>query len=135
MSTSPRILVVEEEAAIARMLQLVFEDEGYTVLHAHSPEAAKTLLAQASVQLVLTDSFSSNIAEALECTQELREAAGTIPVALLTAHAVQVDAALNRGFCGVIRKPFMLDELLSQVRAFLSLSAGGYTRPLEPEIR
>ncbi len=131
---SQRILVVEEEPDIARLLRMMLEDEGYTVLLASSLEAATTQLAQTPVDLVLTDSFSPSVATALEVAQPLLAVAGRTPVVLLTGYGVTQEDARGSGFSGVIGKPFALDDLLDQVRSFLAHSDGGQHAPaLEPQ--
>ncbi len=125
MRTPQRIFIAEGEAEIAKLLRLMLEDEGYTVLLAPSLEAALTQLAHTPVDLVLTDSFSPSVTTVLAVPQPLLAAAGSTPVVLLTGYGVTDDEARGAGFAGVIGKPFAFDDLLDQVRGFLAQADDG----------
>ncbi len=52
----------------------------------------------------------------------VREAAGATPVALFTAHQLDLDAALAMGFRDLIAKPFDLERFEDQIRHLLQLT-------------
>lgn len=81
---------------------------------------AIALLTEVAFDVVITDGFSANPAAVFTTAQALREAAGATPVALFTAHKLELDAALAAGFAGLIEKPFDLERLEQSVRALLS---------------
>jgi CheY-like chemotaxis protein len=121
MLTQPQsILVVEDSSGVALVLQALLEGEGYRVLSATSIKEAIELLRTTPVDLILTDAFSSTPQAALDSVAPLLEAAGRIPVALLSGHQISLEDAQARGFCAVIPKPFAVDTLLDEIRHCLS---------------
>ncbi|MCA9084373.1 MAG: response regulator transcription factor [Planctomycetaceae bacterium] len=134
-----RILVVEDESAIAKGLKFNFEQEGYQVDIAGDGRSALELHAQASppFDLIVLDLMLPEMS-GYETCRELRRTDLEVPVLALTARTLAEDKA--QAFdCGVdqyITKPFALPELLSRVRNLLdrrrrSLEKGAASRPVE----
>lgn len=117
-----RILVVEDEGAIARGLKFNFEQEGYEVDLAADGRTALGLHGSASPEydLIVLDLMLPEMS-GYETCRELRLVDADIPVLALTARTLAEDKA--QAFdCGVdqyITKPFALPELLSRVRNLL----------------
>lgn len=117
-----RILVVEDESAIARGLKFNFEQEGYEVDLAADGRTALDLHAVASPEydLIVLDLMLPEMS-GYETCRELRLVDADVPVLALTARTLAEDKA--QAFdCGVdqyITKPFALPELLSRVRNLL----------------
>jgi CheY-like chemotaxis protein len=114
-----RILLIEDDLAVQDVMTTVLEDEGYDLVLTRVPVDAASLLREGAFDLVITDSFSRTDAAVLSSTAEILMAAGATPVALFTAHWVQLDAALTAGFRDLLAKPFDLDTVERQVRALL----------------
>jgi CheY-like chemotaxis protein len=114
-----RILLIEDDTAVQEMLTMVLEEEGYDVILTRVPADAESLLREVAFDLVITDSFSRTPAAVLSGTTGVLAAAGGTPVALFTAHQVELDAALAGGFADLLAKPFDLETLERQVRALL----------------
>jgi CheY-like chemotaxis protein len=114
-----RILLIEDDAAVQEMLTMVLEDQGYDLILTRVPADAASLLREVAFDLVITDSFSRAPAAVLASTTDVRAAAGGTPVALFTAHQVELDATLAAGFADLLAKPFDLDTLERQVHALL----------------
>lgn len=117
-----RILVVEDEEAIARGLRFNFEREGYQVDLAASGPAALELYesAQPPVDLVVLDLMLPEMS-GYEICRALRRLDLDIPVLALTARTLSEDK-IQAFDCGVdqyMTKPFSLPELLSRVRNLL----------------
>lgn len=117
-----RILVVEDEGAIARGLRFNFEQEGYQVDLAADGRTALNLHRSASPEydLIVLDLMLPEMS-GYETCRELRLVDADVPVLALTARTLAEDKA--QAFdCGVdqyITKPFALPELLSRVRNLL----------------
>lgn len=117
-----RILVVEDEGAIARGLRFNFEQEGYQVDLAADGRTALNLHNAASPEydLIVLDLMLPEMS-GYETCRELRLVDADVPVLALTARTLAEDKA--QAFdCGVdqyITKPFALPELLSRVRNLL----------------
>jgi CheY-like chemotaxis protein len=119
-----RILLIEDDTAVQEMLTMILEDQGYDLILTRVPADAASLLREVAFDLVITDAFSNTPAAVLAGTTEILAAAGGTPVALFTAHQVELDAALAAGFADLLAKPFELDTLERQVRALLSSRPG-----------
>jgi len=117
----PTILVADDDAAIAAVVRDALEDEGYRVVV--SPTHEQTLLALAAIQcaLVLADTEASPVADDdpahWRSVEEARVAARGTPVVIFSAHPpTAFKGYRERGFAGLVSKPFDLDELLGTVR-------------------
>ena len=113
-----RILVVEDEEAIARGLRFNFEREGYQVDLVSSGPAALELYesAQPPIDLVVLDLMLPEMS-GYEICRALRRLDLDIPVLALTARTLSEDK-IQAFDCGVdqyMTKPFSLPELLSRV--------------------
>jgi DNA-binding response OmpR family regulator len=114
-----RILIVEDDIALAEGLKLNAELEGYTALVAPSAEDARVLLAGGGIDLVLLDVGLPGDDGFTLCA-ELREGGFRAPILFLTARDEDRDRVrgLREGADDYIVKPFHLDELLARIRAF-----------------
>ncbi|HEV3152661.1 MAG TPA: response regulator transcription factor [Candidatus Baltobacteraceae bacterium] len=117
-SQNYRILVIEDDAAISRVLQLELEHEGYTV------EAARDGLsglerALKEPDLIILDLMLPRM-DGLEVCKRVR-AKSRVPIIMLTAKDRVPDrvAGLDLGADDYLTKPFSTEELLARVRARL----------------
>jgi CheY-like chemotaxis protein len=115
----PRILLVDDNLSLRRLVVRLLEEDGYAALSVGLPADAATLLIDIAFDLVLTDTVSSGLDGALTRSTDVLLAAGATPVALFTAHSVQYDDALASGFSDLILKPFDIDEFGEHVRSLL----------------
>lgn len=118
-----RILIVEDDAAVRDLLTVVLEDEGYAVIVSTTPLDAATLAETVAFDLVITDGFSEQARAVFTSTAALRAVAGVTPVALFSAHRLELTAAQAAGFADLISKPFELDGFEAQVRTLLRHAA------------
>jgi DNA-binding response OmpR family regulator len=115
-----RILVVEDDARMADMLDRSLREQGYAVDVAHDGERA---LYQAAVNaydaLVLDVSLPRR--DGLSVAQQLRAKGSRVPMLMLTARDTVRDrvAGLDAGADDYLTKPFELDELFARLRALL----------------
>ncbi len=121
--TQPRLLVVDDDATVGRMVKINLAAEGFEVLVGHSGAEALSLVASAPPDCVLLDIMMPEM-DGLEVCRRLKtnEATVDIPVIMLTAKAEVDDklAAFNLGADDYISKPFDLYELSARVRAVMS---------------
>ncbi len=73
--------------------------------------------------MVITDGFSAAPAAVVTNTLDVLAAAGATPVALFTAHRLELAAAHAAGFRDLIAKPFDVEVMERQVRALLRAPA------------
>jgi len=114
-----RILIIEDDEAIVRVLHRSLAYEGYNVDYAYDGEPGLVLARNAHPDLVILDWMLPGM-DGLEVCQRLR-AGGNIPVLMLTAKDSLQDRVhgLDAGADDYMVKPFQLDELLARVRALL----------------
>jgi two-component system response regulator ArlR len=118
-----RILVVEDEAEIARILQLELEHEGYSATVARDGLSGLALAQSAEWDLVLLDILLPGMS-GIEVCRRLR-AESTVPIIMLTAKDDLSDkvSGLDAGADDYITKPFAFEEVLARVRAHLRRTA------------
>ncbi|HEY4693578.1 MAG TPA: response regulator transcription factor [Bellilinea sp.] len=114
-----RILIIEDDEAIVRVLRRSLAYEGYTVDAANDGETGLALARDAHPDLVVLDWMLPGM-DGLEVCQRLR-GGGNIPILMLTAKDTVQDRVqgLDAGADDYMVKPFQLDELLARVRALL----------------
>lgn len=114
-----RILVIEDDEAIVRVLKRGLTYEGYAVDEALDGESGLALALQNHPDLVVLD-LMLPVMDGIEVCKQLRQA-GNIPVLMLTARETIQDRilGLDAGADDYMVKPFDLDELLARIRALL----------------
>ncbi len=120
---SPRILLVEDDAAVAELVDLYLRNAGFDVEHVATGAAARASLATARPALVVLD-LGLPDADGTEILRELRTGSD-VPVLALTARAedAQKIEALEAGLDDYVTKPFNPRELVARVRAILRRAA------------
>lgn len=120
-----RILLVEDESAIARTIEFALREEGFEVSHALTGGDALRLAAGAVHDLAILDVGLPDIGGFALC-RELRRGRD-LPVIFLTARNAEADRVLGFeiGADDYVAKPFSPRELVARVRAVLRRSRGG----------
>lgn len=113
-----RILIVEDEANLASVIQRGLEGQGYQAPIAGSGEDALLFVRTEPVDLVLLD-IGLPDRDGQEVLGELRRLRRDLPVIMVTARDDMPSkiGALDRGADDYITKPFNFDELLARIRA------------------
>ena len=114
------ILVVEDEAKLARFIELELGYEGYRVSIASDGLSGLTALRETNPDLAILDWMLPGLS-GLEICRRLRSTNNKVPVILLTAKDEVGDrvAGLDAGADDYVVKPFSIEELLARVRAHL----------------
>ena len=125
------ILVVEDEADIARVIQRRLRQEGHKVEVVGDGETALKRIFEDFPSLVVMDIMLPGI-DGLTVTREVRAADVRVPIIMVTAKDAIPDrvSGLDAGADDYLVKPFNLDELMAHVRALLRRSQA--VKPTEP---
>ena len=120
-----RILIVEDERAVARGLEYGLSKEGFEVLWAETGGQALDLARAQDPRLILLDIRLPDISGFDVCRQ-LRAEGRRMPILMLTARDEEVDKVLGLelGADDYVVKPFSLRELTSRIRALLRRAYG-----------
>jgi DNA-binding NtrC family response regulator len=119
-----KILVIDDDESLRRVLEYNLAQEGYAVLTAASGEQGLEFLRKERADLVLTDVRMAGM-DGLRVMEEVRKLDATIPVIILTAFGTIEMAveAMKAGAFHYISKPFNRDELKLTIRKALELKA------------
>ena len=114
-----RILVVDDEPPIRKLLRMGLTAQGYEVIDAPNGKAALALLAQ-KPHLVILDLGLPDI-DGLDLLRQLRQREEALPIVVLSSRGDEAGkvAALDLGADDYVTKPFGMDELLARMRAAL----------------
>jgi two-component system phosphate regulon response regulator PhoB len=119
---TPFVLVVEDEDALATLLQYNLEKEGYQVALAADGEEALMLVDERLPDLVVLDWMLPKIS-GIELCRRLRGRSETrnMPIMMLTARGEESDRirGLDTGADDYVTKPFSMTELAARIRAVL----------------
>ena len=123
MNDSARILVVDDDSQITRVLTTVLASQGYATRAAPDGVAAHAIVAEWQPDLVLTDLGMPRM-NGIDLCRRIRilTTAPIIVLSVKNAERAKVEA-LDAGADDYITKPFGTDELLARVRAALRRSA------------
>jgi two-component system KDP operon response regulator KdpE len=118
-SEKSRVLVVDDEPQITRVLRTVLTSHGYQVRTAAEGEAALANFNEWRPELVITDLYMPRM-DGLELCRRIR-AQSNVPIIVLSVKAEEGTKveALDSGADDYVTKPFGTDELLARVRASL----------------
>ncbi len=120
MSTNSKLLIVDDESNIRRILQMAFEKVGHTVSVAEDAHNALQLLDQTPFDLVITDVTMPGM-NGYELQKLISDKFPDLPVIIMTAYGTipQAVAAIRHGAYEYVTKPFDLDQLKKIVAAAL----------------
>jgi two-component system catabolic regulation response regulator CreB len=125
---APRLLVVEDEAAIADSLLYVLRADGFSADHVLLGGDALSAHQQSAYDLILLDVGLPDIT-GLEVLRRLRAGGANVPVVFLTARSEELDRVLGLelGADDYVTKPFSPREVAARVRAILRRERRGQT--------
>src|SRR3954447_16235317 len=114
-----RVLVVDDDAALAEMLGIVLRSEGFEAAFVADGDSAMDVFRSFKPDLVLLDIMLPG-ADGMEVCRRIRAESG-VPIVMLTARTDTVDVVvgLESGADDYVVKPFKPKELVARVRARL----------------
>lgn len=118
-ATSAKILVVDDEPPIRKLLRMGLVSQGYDVLEAQNGKVALELLSN-NPDLVILDLGLPDI-DGLELLKRIRQRGNSLPIVVLSSRGDEAGkvAALDLGADDYVTKPFGMEELFARMRAAL----------------
>jgi len=113
-----RVLVIEDDKAMASLLQKGLQEENHVVSVAHDGRSGLELAADYQFDVIILDWMIPGV-DGLEVSRRLRREGNTTPVLMLTARDAVPDIVkgLDAGTDDFLTKPFSFAELLARIRA------------------
>ena len=139
-----KILVVDDESRMRKLVKDFLTREGYTVLEARDGmEAMDLFYEDKEIALIILDVMMPKM-DGIEVLAKLRGSGSTVPIIMLTAKTEVDDriAGLDAGADDYLTKPFAMGEFLARIRSMTRranaftpavLSAGGVTLNVEEQ--
>jgi DNA-binding NtrC family response regulator len=127
MSTKKRVLVVDDELNIRRILQASFDKNGWVALTAENGHEALTILGREEVDCVLTDVTMPGMS-GYDLQKEIADRYPALPVVIMTAYGTipQAIQAIRNGAYEFLTKPFDLDSVKKIIQSALDgVEVGG----------
>lgn len=114
-----KVLVVDDDTALAEMIGIVLETEGYSVVYCHAGDKAIETFVEYQPDLVLLDVMLPGL-DGIEICSLIRQKSD-VPIVMLTARSDTADvvAGLEAGADDYVPKPFKPKELIARVKARL----------------
>jgi len=135
--TSAKVLIVDDEPQIRRVLRTTLASQGYTVVEARSGDEALEEIRHERPDLILLD-VNMPGRSGLETCSEIR-ATSDVPIIMLTVRNTERDKvqALDAGADDYVVKPFGVEELMARIRAALRRVTPAESIPpfLSPELK
>jgi DNA-binding response OmpR family regulator len=128
MAEQWKILVVEDDEAVAKGLVASLQQEGFRVSRAENGKVGLDIVDSDTIQLIILD-IRMPVMDGFEMCRVLRGSGSTIPVIMLTARDEEADRVLGLdiGADDYVVKPFSFPELLSRIKAQLRRTYGAYS--------
>jgi two-component system nitrogen regulation response regulator NtrX len=121
---SPRVLLVDDEANIRRMVSALLESEGFETVEAADGNVALTRIAEDGPDVVLLDLMMPPGPDGLATLEQIRKRAPHVPVVMMSGKANLADAvrATKLGAFQFLEKPLTPEGVLVALRGALELS-------------
>jgi len=119
-----RILLVEDDSRLRKILNLLLARSGFTVLTAADGSEALGIMAEATVDLVITDLIMPKM-EGVETILAIRRDRAQLPIVAMSGGGFcpaynYLRIARSAGACRLLEKPFGFDELMNTVGELLA---------------
>jgi two-component system response regulator GlrR len=129
MTVTPKILLVDDDPGLLRLLSMRLQASGYRIEAVESGEKAMVAFAVEQPQLLITDLRMSGM-DGMTLFENVHQKNPSLPVIVLTAHGTIPDAvnAAQRGVFSYLTKPFEPKQLLEKVAEALRVTGEAITQ-------
>jgi two-component system, OmpR family, KDP operon response regulator KdpE len=136
MMHNAKVLVVDDELQIRRLIQTGLSGYGYKVITAANGQEALIMAAQQAPDIILLDIALGKPPDGLEVCRKLREWT-TTPIIMLSVRGEERTkvAALDAGADDYLTKPFGMEELRARIQAVLRRASAEPSSPVRAEVR
>ena len=120
MRPGTRVLIVEDDHSIARVVQVQLEHRGYAVRCCHDGISALEEIPKFRPEVIVLDIMLPRL-DGVGVLKELRSSGSRVPIMMLTARDAPMDKihSLDQGADDYLSKPFDMGELMARIRALL----------------
>ncbi len=124
-----KVLVIEDEGRIVRLIRDYLEKEGYIVVDARDGEEGLAAFQRQDPELIILDLMLPRL-DGFEVAREIRKDS-EVPIIMLTAKTEEIDrvTGLEIGADDYVTKPFSLRELAARIKAVLRRTKGDVSKP------
>ena len=128
-----KILLVEDEASLAKIIQQTLKNLGFDITIASDGEEGLKLLPQVQPDVVVADIMMPKM-DGMEMVRRLRKTDRNTPILFLTARSAVSDVVegFELGADDYLRKPFSMLELIVRVRALVNRSSNRTAKNVTP---
>jgi len=124
MSDQKKILIIDDEEDIRKMLKIRLEQEGFTIVQASDGDIGAKTAEQEVPDIIVMDIMMPNV-DGYSCLKEVRSLPKTkdIPILMLSGKEEEKvrDLFAFQKISGYIEKPFELDDLVMKIREILKI--------------
>jgi len=124
MSDQKKILIIDDEEDIRKMLKIRLEQEGFTIVQASDGDIGAKTAEQEVPDMIIMDIMMPNV-DGYSCLKEVRSLPKTkdIPILMLSGKEEEKvrDLFAFQKISGYIEKPFELDDLVMKIREILKI--------------
>ncbi|MEY8434437.1 response regulator transcription factor [Streptococcus hyointestinalis] len=130
-----KVLIIEPEKSLARLLSLELMNEGHIAETAHSAQSGLKRALEKDYDLILLDAGLSTDGEETLVHRLQEKQSGYIIMLMSRDSAMDVISVLEDGADAYITKPFAIEELMAHIHAiFRRQSKTGHDSPVEPKV-
>ena len=116
----PHVLLVEDDAEVASLVEEMLRAIGYDVMHAMSAKAALGALADGRrIDLVFSDIMMPGGTNGIELAREIRRRRPGLPILLTSGYAESTGSAAQELDIQVLRKPYGIEQLRQAIGQLL----------------
>jgi DNA-binding response OmpR family regulator len=125
VKSGTRILIVEDDRSIARLIQLELEHRGFVVRCAHDGPSGLEAASEFEPSAIILDIMLPGT-DGVGVLKKLRQRGNRVPIIMLTARDTSADKihSLDMGADDYLTKPFDTEELMARLRALLRRAEG-----------